>query len=383
MPERPSVLPRWAWDPVDPDPVTGDLQDPGASKRALGWYSQERAPAQYQNFLMNNVGEWLHHLLFVQVKNWFKRTEPASATKYNAVAISETDRVVVASGFDGTNAALARSKGGQVWTEPAAASGAGDDFLACIFATGTVNLFIVSDDNGDYETSPDGSTWTNRAGATANAKRAMCFREVDSSLVVAVGNAGEVETSTNGTAYTDRTMAATAKRQNDVAHNQISGGSGRFVSVGEDGDVHTSPDGITWTKRTGPAGGADGFDGLDIRAVVYDPINGVWLISVLNGTGGSRIYTSPDAITWTLKATITEVESLATDRKGMVVAVGSSSTDNLTAIHASYDGGVTFEVCTMNWGKRYQCVRYSEALGWFIVGIDDGTTGLLLQSIVL
>lgn len=384
MPGRPIELARWAHDPADPDPVTGDVRDPGEAKRALGWYAQERPPAQYQNFLMNRVGEWIEHLRYVQVKNWMKRTMVGGATRFNGVAVSEADRIVVAVGFDGADAVINSSKQGQIYVDRAPASGAGDEYHACIFVAGSINLFVLSDDNGDYESSPDGTTWTQRAGADANQKNAICFREVDSALLVAVGNAGQVETSTNGTAWTDRTMAVTAKVQNDVAHNQIAGGSGLFVSVGEDGDVHTSPDGITWTKRTGPAGGADGFDGKDIRAVVYDAAAQLWVISVLTGTGGSIYYTSGNGTTWTAAASSTrEVESLATDRKGMVVGVGSKTTDDLTGVWVTRDAFATVEECSMNWGKRYKSVRYSAALGWFIVGIDDGTAGLLLQSVVL
>jgi hypothetical protein len=67
--------------------------------------------------------------------------------------------------------------------------------------------------------------------------------------------------------------------------------NGLFVAVGNISTVFTSINGYDWTQRTFPVAS------LTLTEVVYN--NGLWVVSC--NTGSQQIFTSTDAITWTLK----------------------------------------------------------------------------------
>ena len=52
---RPTALPRWA-------NVGGDIVEPPSAKKDTGWVSAERPPAQFFNFLLNLIYQWLAYL---------------------------------------------------------------------------------------------------------------------------------------------------------------------------------------------------------------------------------------------------------------------------------------------------------------------------------
>lgn len=70
-------------------------------------------------------------------------------------------------------------------------------------------------------------------------------------------------------------------------------GNGLYVVVGTGGNYATSPDGVTWTARTMPSAGA--FTGISYG-------NGLW---VAQDSTNRRVYTSTNAISWTLRYTLT------------------------------------------------------------------------------
>jgi len=55
MAEKPSDLPRWA-------DSGGDIVEPSSGKKDVGWIPAERPPAQYFNWLLNKLYQWIQYL---------------------------------------------------------------------------------------------------------------------------------------------------------------------------------------------------------------------------------------------------------------------------------------------------------------------------------
>lgn len=52
---QPTELPRWA-------DVGGDIVEPNSAKKDVGWVSAERPPAQYFNWILNLIYQWIEWL---------------------------------------------------------------------------------------------------------------------------------------------------------------------------------------------------------------------------------------------------------------------------------------------------------------------------------
>jgi hypothetical protein len=55
MATKPTSTPRWA-------NVGGDIVEPNAGKKDIGWAAGERPPAQYKNWLLNLAWQWFEYL---------------------------------------------------------------------------------------------------------------------------------------------------------------------------------------------------------------------------------------------------------------------------------------------------------------------------------
>ncbi len=51
---RPSAYPRWA-------DVSGDIVEPTSGKKDVGWVAGEKPPAQYFNWILKNIYDWVVH----------------------------------------------------------------------------------------------------------------------------------------------------------------------------------------------------------------------------------------------------------------------------------------------------------------------------------
>jgi hypothetical protein len=151
-------------------------------------------------------------------------------------------------------------------------------------------------------------------------------------LPTQTGNSGKFLT-TNGTAESWGTVTlptAWTYRQtlggsiNQIAYN----GSNLYVAVGGSGRLYSSPDAITWTSRTSQ------FNITNIRSVVYG--NGTW---VAVGNSG-LISSSTDGITWTARTANVSTNTLnaVIYANSLFVAVGAGANGGTGGITTSTDG---------------------------------------------
>lgn len=149
-------------------------------------------------------------------------------------------------------------------------------------------------------TSPDGSTWTQRAN-TFDGGSVSGLGWDGVGMAIACGNdAGSTKSlmsSTDGITWTYRASSFDGGYAADAAWSPA---LSLWVAVGTDSlntvSVCTSPDGITWTARTSPMDGGYG------NGVVWAPALGLFIATGTNGAT-FKIVTSPDGIVWTAQAT--------------------------------------------------------------------------------
>jgi hypothetical protein len=146
------------------------------------------------------------------------------------------------------------------------------------------------------------------------------------------GNSGKYLT-TNGTAESWGTVTLpttwTYRQTLGGSINQIAyNGSNLYVAVGGSGRLYSSPDAITWTSRT------SNFSTTTIQSVAYG--NGTW---VAVGASG-KISSSTDGITWTARTANVSTNFLRSViyANSLFVAVGFGANGGTGGITTSTDG---------------------------------------------
>lgn len=183
---KPSSLPIWAT-------TSAQTTEPSSGKKAEGWLRGYRAVADWLNWWMNLVYNWV---------DWTDKTIGDLAPSWSCYA------------FGGTS------------------------FIPAAHAFGA-DVFVVVGSAGQLRSSPDGRTWTSRTsqfGASAISK--ILFQE---SKFVAVGAAGKISTSTDGLTWTSRT-SGTANALTSLWYV-----NGYFMTEDGTGNLFYSADGETWT----------------------------------------------------------------------------------------------------------------------------------------
>jgi hypothetical protein len=227
--------------------------------------------------------------------------------------------------------------------------------------SGTNGLFVavgeetLGSPSGDayIVTSPDGITWTERVNPYSFDLYGVIF---GGGKFVAVGEVttasptqgSYILTSPDGVTWTHRSNPGNA-RLRAIAYGEPAGSptEGLFVAVGDavgNGDslILTSPDGITWTERSNPRGS------LELQGVCWtgDLFVAVGQAALESPTTGAYVVTSPDGITWTSRDNPrgTNLNAVASNGRGLVIAVGAYNSDTANAyIIGSSDGGLTWE----------------------------------------
>ena len=197
-------------------------------------------------------------------------TAATSGTTSDLNAIATNGSIVVAVGAGGT---IIHSADGITWT--AAASVPSTENLNGV-AYSTKGVWVAVGTNGTLLSSADGSTWVTRtSGTTAALKSVSAIASTTNSVttytIVAAGANGTVLTNT------DYGVTWTAQNLGTSDLNAVFA-STRFVAVGAGGAIYTSDDAITWTLRTSPAG-----------ATMYGLIHANNIYTAV-GAGGSSIY---------------------------------------------------------------------------------------------
>lgn len=259
--------------------------------------------------------------------NWISRALPASMTVAAACVLPGTSRIVLTPS-SGTAGAVS-TDGGVTWAASTLPANFGDRIAA------SSTLFVGSGNaSGTYYTSTTGETgsWTSRAtlmpalftfgtclikdgsnlvltktastvysangGLTWTAGSAPPFAPSTPAAAAGNGrfalgnfNASQIAHSANGASWTTATPSA------EILTRGMCYGD-KFVAVGINSSsqpvASRSTDGITWTTVTVEAATYTLHD-VDWNGILYMAVGG-------NGTA-ERIYTSPDAITWTVLAT--------------------------------------------------------------------------------
>jgi hypothetical protein len=133
----------------------------------------------------------------------------------------------------------------------------------------------------------------------------------------------------------------------------ITYGNGKFVAVGDDGIIETSPDGITWTIRA---------SGIADRLVSAAYGNGIFVVGSI---AAFTFFTSPDGIAWTKRTTSQSVFNSIIYINNRFVAVGADS-----YVGTSYDGiDWTFSKITTS-NLTFTSITYGN--GIYVAGGGNG-----------
>ncbi|MEO5635113.1 MAG: hypothetical protein ABIS26_00715 [Candidatus Paceibacterota bacterium] len=300
--------------------------------------------------------------------NWIIRTTPAknmrAVTYGNGLFVAVNGYCQENGTSGGTGSCIETSPDGITWTQRTVPEYSNEVYLSAV-AYGA-GIFVATQDVGYVQhlfTSPDGITWTSRPGAAFNYVRDIVYANGKFVAVTSPENNSGFNyawTSTDGINWSSQsTPSGTDNQWTGIAY-----GNGTYVAVGcgiatqssyacnsnAGNRVMTSPNGITWTLR------ADAADNM-WQSITYG--NGLFVAVASSGTG-NRVMTSPDGITWTLRTSAADKAWYdVTYGNGTFVAVASSSTTD--SVMTSPDG--------INWTIGTS----AEAIGWKSVTYGNGT----------
>jgi len=186
------------------------------------------------------------------------------------------------------------------------------------------------------------------------------------------GNSGKYLTTDGSTASWGSPVTKWTRRASGLStFNQIAyNGTNLWVAVGSAGKLYSSPDAITWTSRT------SGFGATNINDVAFG--NGLWVAVGNSGT----ITTSTDGTTWTARTANMSTNNInaVTYANSLWVAVGAGGgTTNTGGITYSSDGTTwTRKSQTPTIGTTYYSVIWN-GTNW-VVGANFGTNNYLYAT---
>ena len=348
----------------------------------------------YANNLFVAVGEAGTVVTSPDGATWTLRPTPTTQP-LNGVASGNGVFVAVGGLGHPFSSVVLTSSDGQAWTPrsaPAAGPLTGIAFGQGMFAVSVGGLASSQ----AILTSTDGVTWT---AQTTGSTTGLNGNTIGNGLFVAAGNNGRILTSRDGVTWI-RQNSGFAGTLGTVAY-----GNGVFVvarlefNQAGNGPI-TSPNGVVWTKQDSGltfemqcltfgggqflavGGGAGAFwvassaDGISFNELqiglaglsFYGATHGAGQFVVV-GTNG-RIFTSPDAATWTerSKGSNADLTAIASGNE-TIVAVGSSWHSTAGVALASKDG--------ISWTEHEFGFSLVTALafgkGLFVVGHADGS----------
>lgn len=206
-------------------------------------------------------------------------TPRTSAADNNWQSVAYGNGVFVAVATSGTGNRVMSSTDGITWT--IRTSAADNSWQSVTFGNGKFVAVASSASSNRVMTSTNGVDWFGN-DAIAGVWLDVVY---GAGKFVAVGTGASCMTSFNGTDWTAQTI--TSRSWNGLCY-----GGGQFVAVATSGTgtrVATSPDGITWTLRNAAA---------DLSWVDVEYGNGLYVAVALDGTGATKSMVSSDGITW-------------------------------------------------------------------------------------
>lgn len=232
-------------------------------------------------YLFSATSTYTVNSVVVYYTDFYKSTDLLTFTKvsripalvYSMAASSSTivavgDQVNIYSSTDGIN-----------WTKRTSTGFIGDIFSV----TWTGTEFYAAGANGYTTRSSNGTTWNNAVAVGTGIWRNIKYLN---NTYILVGNTGSLRTSPDGTTWTTRTTSTT----NTLL--DVSWSGSLYAVTMSNGQILTSPTLATWTIQTGTT-----FSAGYIQEIVY--FNSRFIVVDIGG----KIYTSADAINWTLAYT--------------------------------------------------------------------------------
>jgi hypothetical protein len=281
---------------------------------------------------------------------WVHRTSPVDGKDIVLRSVTFGKNIFVAVGDRGT---ILTSPNGFAWKKQRSGISGGRDenhsrtLSRVAYGNGK---FVVVGGSGIILTSSDGTKWSRKSSPSTLSLYGLTF---GNGIFVAVGDNGTILTSSDGNSWNQQAP------QDSPWLFCVAYGNGTFVAAG--GGVFTSPDGITWTPII-PAYPSTGwlydatfanniFVMVGGKGIMTSPDGDTWTVSSNEGYQGvtfanntfvavggfSRIATSSDAITWTMREphfTIQGLSSVTYGRNRFVAVWGEY--DGATA--TSHDG---------------------------------------------
>jgi len=176
----------------------------------------------------------------------------------------------------GSSACVYTSSSGILWTQQSLSN---TEYLTALTKTGST--WVAVGNSGLVRTSINSIDWVTQTTPTSDDLRDIAW---NGTTLTAVGVNGTIMTSTDeGVTWTQRN-AGTTNIFTAVATNGSLFVASTDYANPVSGQLFSSPDGITWTPRQ-----SVGY----VDDIIY--VNGQWL-----AVGNNRVYSSTDAITWTL-----------------------------------------------------------------------------------
>ena len=257
--------------------------------------------------------------------NWSGRAA-AAANAWQSVCWSPELSLFCAVSTDGANRAMT-SPNGVTWTIRA---GAAYEWRAVCWSP-ELGLFCAVASNDRIMTSPNGIIWTSRDAIGVNAWYGICWSP-ERGLFVAVSTDDSIMASYDGIIWNAETASENSWWTSICWSSELA----LFCAVSAGGDVMTSPNGAAWTKRTEAS--------ADIwNSVCWSPELGLFVAVALDGAG---IMTSVDGITWIggNSPAVNQWRSVCwSPERGLFVAVASTGTGNrvMTGYYGFVNGTYT------------------------------------------
>ena len=315
-----------------PDVGTATKVRPSTGFEQEGYVPGNPLPAQYLNWLLNQVGRRANALAGMLALNWQEIDGSAVTEGIHCVcrALNGTWVGVGGTGTSTTKIYYSRNKG-KTWAAATMPSTTGR-FTSCVTNEDTGDVFAIGG-GMILKSTDDGETFTDQS-LTAFTGVDRCdsiFDPVSGRVILADVN--DSYSTADGTTYVNRTDPTQQMKR--LATN----GLGRVVWVGDAGAILTTDDGAAtaWTART--SGTAD-----DLFTVIW--AGDKFIAAGESGT----IRTSPDGTTWSAGASsgigATEHIFGLAYHGGVVIAFEGASgslPNQPTAIAFSIDGGLTWD----------------------------------------
>ncbi len=300
---------------------------------------------------------------YITNNEWLRRTTPNS-NSYWGIDWSSQLGLFAAVSIDGTGNRVMTSPDGINWTARTSAS---DSVWISIHWVSDLSLFIAVGSNACMS-SNNGITWTSQTISSGGWRDFAWSPKLK--LLVAVANNGtnRCATSPDGINWTIITINVNAWYR--IVWSQE---LGIFVTISEGTTSVTnriaySYDGINWNYADAPSL-------VNWRGLVWASGLGLF-ISSSNGNVGNEIMTSPDAINWTLRTTISlnALQNLTySPELNLVLGLSGAS------VIYSYDG-INWDSYNHGSNLDWRNICWSCELGVF-VGVNNGaTTSQILTS---